>query len=189
MAKRRYRPRRQSANYVWQNMTFGQVLDIPQSGSAQTVNFLLAEKTPGVGFDLGGKSITPFTSDHTLERVVGAMAHNGEGGQTSTTTTDWFAFVLAAVKIPSGLSMGTEGIDLFDSSEADDFLFRMDAVCNETNAQAMPNWHEVNAKARRKFDVGDAIQFLASVHMNTAASRAVKVDLSVNLRFLWRLKV
>lgn len=185
-SRRSYRPKRRDANYVWQSILYGGLLTVDAGAANRTVNFQLNAVIPGVGFDT---TVKPFMNEHTLERVVGAMAHNGQGGTASSSDTDWFPFAIGAVKVPEGLNLSSDGINLFDANEADDYLFRMDTVCNEaSNQDAVPNWHEVNAKTRRKFDVGDSIQFVASAHVIPALTRPFTVDLSMNLRFLWRLK-
>lgn len=185
-SRRHYR-RRPNVNYVWQSVVFQDNVETPNSVAQDTtIDWLLPQVTPGVGFERGAATeLRPFNNEHVLERVVGAMAHNGSGQPGNF--PGWTPVSIGAVKIPEGLQLGTGGINLFDATDADDYLFRMDAVCNVSTGDAIPNWHEVNSKARRKFEVGDVIQFLASAWFEKALTRASTIEIAVNLRFLWKL--
>ena len=181
--KRYYRPRRRSQNTVWQSHVQTETLALSTTDSSRHINGLLPgwELSPGI---VGNE----FTDDHTLERVVGTMAHNARSGPNLISNTSWFPFTFAAVRVPRGLTI-SQAWNLWDNSQGDDFVFRMDAVCNAAqSSDAMPNWHEVNAKARRKFEVGDKMAFAYTLYTDFSDS-SFYLDLVVNLRFLWKLKV
>jgi hypothetical protein len=119
-------------------------------------------------------------------RVVGAMAHNGGAGAATNDNT-WFPFTLSAVKVPAGMT--ATAINLFSGQAVSDLdqLFRMDTVCDAaSNTDAIPNWHMIDRKAKRKFEVGDKISWIVSLIRPLAS--AFHVDFSMNLRFLWQLK-
>lgn len=186
MARYRRRMRRPKANYAWQSIPMSAILATGTSIPAGSkVNWLIGSiQIPGTG---ESGDFEHFQDDHVLERIVGAMSHNGGGDLASTTRPQWFPFSIGAVKVPAGLSLSS-GLNMFDSESADDYLFRMDAVCNQnTSESAVPNWHDVNSKAKRKFSVGDGIQFLASAFFSEAVSRKISIDFSMNLRLLWKL--
>jgi len=176
---KRTRPRR---NMVWQPMFHSEIITIPERTPTNTVvkgTFFTAN--PGVG---EADTFTKFDDTHTLERIRGSMAHNAQG-QESSTVTDWFPFTVAAIKVPSGMTI--DAINLFDSTEADDFFFRMDAVCNAGTSAAIPNWHDVDSKSKRRFEVGDAIAWLWSAIAPATDTRAATIEFSMNLRVLWKL--
>ena len=126
-----------------------------------------------------------FANDHVLERIVGAMAHNGDGNTVAG--NKWFPLTIGALRIPVGMTQ--EAINLFDNTQGDDYFFRMDAVCNAASDEdSIPNWHLINSKSKRKFSVGDTISFLASWIPNVTDS-SVDVDIAINLRILWKLKI
>jgi len=183
MRYRRSRPRAKR-NLTWQPMTNTKILTIPAATlTGAVVSGLLLKVSPGV---YNGTATVPFDADHVLERIRGSMAHNAQG-QESTTLTDWFPFTVAAVKIPKGLTFPATGLNLFENSEIDDFAFRMDAVCNAGTNDAIPNWHDVDSKAKRKFEVGDALQFLWSAVNPGKDNRDKTIEFSMNLRVLWKL--
>ena len=185
--RRYYRPRKSDANYTWQSFP-EKVRASITSGANPTYHGVFPRAfTPGIGVN-GADDFDAFDSEHTLERVVGGMSHNASGFDVNT--IPWICVSLAMIKVPKGLELDTAGINLFDNSEADDFIYRMDAVCNPTNvAQSIPNWHMVNQKTRRKFEVGDTIWVLWSVYNQPEAlTRNLVLDFTFNLRFLWRLK-
>ena len=180
--RRRYR--KPHGSYVWQPVAFNKQIQVPGGTIGTELNGLLFHTVPGVGNNADFKG---FSNDHTLEKIIGSMAHNGEG-ITGGNKPSWFPFTLAAAKVPQGMFPPETGIDLFDSTELDDCAFRMDSVCNNaSNTDAIPNWHAVNAKSRRKFNVGDKLSWLFSLVRNTAT--AFSVELALNVRILWKLKI
>lgn len=173
-------------NFTWQSADHSEIITIP--ATAETGAHLagtLKAITPGIGLN-GDDDFQQFDADHVLQRVRGSMAHNAQGRESSS-VTDWFAFSVAAVRIPKGLTFPETGIDLFDNSEGDDYLFRMDAVCNAGTGQAQPNWHDVDSKSKRRFEVGDTIQFLWSLVNPAQDTQAKTVEFCMNLRLLWKL--
>jgi len=178
-SRRRTSRSRPMYNYVWQPMpfTFGKVIPSGTIGSVHSDT--LTTFTPGIGDD------GHFQDDHVLERVRGSMAHNGIIGVVPTEETLWFPFTLAALKIPTGFS--PQDLDLFDNTQGDDFVVRMDAVCNIGRTDAIPNWHALDSKAKRKFSVGDTLSWIFSLVRPTDSS--FTVDIAVNARVLWKLRL
>jgi len=184
MARRRrmYRPRRQRNNYVWQSVGEQAVISIPASTpTGGRLNGVLSEIEPGIGV---AAALKPFDADHTLERIRGSMAHNALG-QESSSVVDWFPFTVAAIRVPNGLSI--DPYDILDNSKGDDFAFRMDAVCNGGTTAAVPNWHDVDSKAKRKFEVGDKLAWLWGLIAPGMDTREVNIEFAMNLRLLWKL--
>lgn len=180
--RRSYRRNRPRMNYVWQPMVENTIITVPESTAQGTVvKGVFRTVIPGIGFETEVKA---FDSDHVLERIRGAMAHNAIG-QESASVTDWLPFSVAAIRVPNGMTAGA--LNLFDSSEGDDFAFRMDAVCNAGTQQATPNWHEVDSKAKRRFEVGDSLAFLWALVAPGTDTRAFTVEFAMNLRVLWKL--
>jgi len=145
---------------------------------------LLLTVQPGTGIQA---DFEPFDTDHTIERIVGSMSHNGDGVTASTTQTRWFPFTIAARKLPVS-SVQDGNIDLYDSKKGDDHFFRMDTVCNAQQSNpSTPNWHEVNSKSKRTFDVGDKMEWLWSI-VSPFTDTNWSIDVAINLRILWKLK-
>lgn len=193
MPRRTYRPRsRRPQNTVWQCMTWTSVVQVSSGAPGTIVSGKLASAagdvwTPGLGAPFTDEDVQQFDDQVVLERIRGSMCHNGGGANNLGQT--WFPFSLAGIKIPQGFSTPSD-VNLFDNREGEDFFLRHDAVCNAGSTAATPNWHELDSKAKRRFDVGDGIAFLFSLIrpaiMGSPTSFAV--DLAFNLRFLWRLK-
>ena len=178
--------RRRPANYIWQPVTFTENYRVNTPTANVVDNRNLKVFKPGLNMASDPiADVDAFENDHTLERVVGSMAHNGSGLQTSNTTDAWFPLTIAALRVPVGFT--AQSIDLFDPSDGDDFIFRMDAVCNASATAAQPNWHNVNSKAKRRFNAGDAVQFLMSFIPNFTDT-SWNLEVAFNLRFLWKLK-
>jgi len=188
MAYNRRRDRRvstrQGYNYVWQAMPFTENVTVPAGTEGSVHNGTLTTFRPGIGS--ADSDADAFKDDHVLERVRGSMAHNGYV-QTAPLPTDvsWFAFSLAALRIPTGFA--PQSIDLFDNSEGDDFAVRMDAVCNVARTDAIPNWHALDSKAKRKFSVGDTLSWIFSAVRPISSS--FRIEIAVNARVLWKLRV
>jgi len=85
-----------------------------------------------------------------------------------------------------GFSAGQ--LNLFNSEDGDDFVVRMDVVCDVSpTGQAAPNWHPLDSKSKRRFSVGDKLQWLFS--LIRPVTTEFTVDLAVNARVLWKLKL
>lgn len=169
---------RSAQNTVWQSLTHQARLTVDASAVNDTINGVLFETVPSVGGDT-------FEDEHILERIRGAMCHNGDQGSGFNNT--WFPFSLAMVKVPAGLTIqNSDAWSLFDNSKADDYIFRVDHVCDASLNNAAPNWHLVDSKAKRKFAVGDRIVCLWSVIAPTTTEFVI--DVAVNMRVLWKLR-
>jgi len=179
-----YGSRKTDYNYVWQAMPFSENLSIPAGTEGSVHNGVITDFRPGIGS--ADSDADAFKDDHVLERIRGSMAHNGYV-QTAPLPTDqsWFPFTMAALKIPTGFA--AQDIDLFDNSEGDDFAFRMDAVCNVARTDAIPNWHPMDSKAKRRFSVGDTLSWIYSLVRPISGS--FRVEISVNARVLWKLRM
>jgi len=182
---RRYSPQ---ASYVWQPFTQSKEIQVPSVTDGTRYSGVLQELVPGTGLST---TFERFNNDHTLQRVRGSMSHNATSRPAPTGKTTWFPFSVAAIKIPEGLTIPAEGLDLFNTEEANDFIFRMDAVCNAgTTADiATPNWHEVDSKRKSSFKIGDAIAWLWSFVAPFDLSSTFQIDVAMNTRLLWRLKI
>jgi len=181
--RRRYERRsRRIQNVTWQPVQFKNVLSVPAGTTGDVVTGNLGETRPGVGV---GTLHKPFNDDHTLERIRGCVSHNGASSRTPSPPDGWFPFTLALLKVPNGFDLPTD-FNLFDSDEGDDFPLRLDVVCN-VNATVYPNYHEVDGKAKRRFEAGDVFAWLWSLVRPIDA--AFTVSVAFNGRFLWRLKV
>jgi len=182
MRKRRYERRgRRVQNVTWQPVQFKNVITVAAGAVGDVVNGNLGETRPGVGV---GNLHKPFNDDHTLERIRGCVSHNGS--QLVRSDGDaWFPFTLALLKIPNGFDL-PDDFNLFDSDEGDDFPLRLDVVCN-ANQTVYPNYHDVDGKAKRRFEAGDAFAWLWS--LVRPVTGAFTVSVAVNTRFLWRLKI
>jgi len=179
-SRRNYRSRRPDANYVWQPYTYRAQLAVTAGGEDSNYSVAIGNLIPGIG------ESDPFDDDHVLERIRGSMAHNGSTRGGVAGANQWFPLSFGGVRVPKGLT--ENAIDLFDPETADDFLWRYDTVCNAvTNVAAVPNWHAVDSKAKRKFSVGDKVIWLVS--LQRPRTTAFTVDIVMNLRLLWKLKV
>lgn len=185
MANRRryYRPRRRERNYTWQPWYLRHTTNVTES-AGERKDGLLATFVPGVGDTGDPNNIEAFKDDHVLERIRGGMCHIGRVSLNPSGNT-WFPYSLAFLKIPAGFA--GQAINLFDNADGDDFLFRHDVVCRAQNAEAVPNWHNIDSKAKRKFETGDSIAILYSLISPTNTD--FSLDLVMNFRMLWSLKV
>jgi len=182
--RRRYH-RRTPQNLTWQPAYVMTRLVIPAGTAGATMNGVFAYTSPGTVAKDG--TIDAFDDTHVLERIRGAVAHDANG-IASTNTNEWFAMILAAAKIPKGLDVPSDGLDLFASEEIEDVAFRLDTVCNAGNAQnAVPTWHPLDSKAKRRLEVGDRLAWLWSLIRPTAST--FNVDICMNMRLLWKLKI
>ena len=178
--RRTSRYRRQGGSFVWQPYAKTERLVIP---SGNTVGHVYSGVLPTTIEPAFGGEV--FDADHTLERIRGSMSHNANTGVGSSDNL-WFPFSIAGLQIPNG--MNVNAIDLFDASKGDNYFLRMDAVCNANNNQdAVPNWHDVDSKGKRRFNVGDKIAWLWSAIV--PSTRAVNIDCAFNFRILWKLKI
>lgn len=192
MPRRRYGSRRRyspQASYVWQPFTQSKELQVT-GGVTEGTSYsgLLQEQIPGTG---KSTSFERFNNDHTLQRIRGAMSHNALSAPAPTGKTTWFPFSVAAIKVPEGLTISADGLDLFDTEQANDFIYRMDAVCNAgtTSTVATPNWHEIDSKRKSSFKVGDALAWLWSFVSPFTISSTFQIDVALNSRLLWKLKI
>jgi len=196
---RRRRSRRRQGNYVWQTYANAKLLEFEAPTAKDDLHsgeLFATSLKPGLGdplivADEQDVYHTPFTNDHTLERIRGSMCHNG-GQYTATTSVSWFPMSIVAVKVPRGLSIDDEEDypNLFDNGKIGnmDIIYRHDVVCDASSNNASPNWHDVDSKAKRKFEVGDIVKFLYTLRQPFASTvNDWQIEVAVNLRFLWRL--
>lgn len=189
--RRNSRRRREPMNTEWQPICAKYGVQIAAGTLDTVVNGILNPPglvndsgwLPGIGYPQHS-GVDTFDDQHILERIRGSMCHNGIIGVQPTEETLWFPFSIAAIRIPNGMAVSE--LNLFDNSDADDFFFRMDAVCNISRSDAIPNWHEVDSKSKRRFEVGDKFAMLYSLLRPTDS--AFTLDVTFNLRFLWRLR-
>ena len=201
--RRSRRSGRRSQNYVWQSYANSK-RHVWEADSDDTFPLIRSGELfdtalhPGLGDPLRTDTEpsgyqAPFQNDHTLERLRGSMSHNGEGNVTKEPS--WFPLVVACVRIPRGLSIDNEARypNLFDNSELGnmDIIYRHDVVCDSSPSNANPNWHDVDSKAKRKFEVGDIVKWLYSLRQAfdpSPQNASWSLTTSVNIRFLWKLK-
>lgn len=184
MARYRRSYRRKPQNVVWQPVQRIETIAVPAGAVGTVYSKAIFDTTPGiVENDLA--TIDQFDDQHVLERIRGAMSHNGDDRVTQA-SNQWFPFSVAALKIPKGFS-SSDPLNLFSSADIEDLAFRMDAVCNANQTtQATPNWHEVDSKAKRKFEIGDKLAWLVS--LIRPRTDTFNVFFTVNLRILWKLR-
>jgi len=181
--RRRYH-RRTPQNLTWQPAYVSTRLVIPAGTAGAKVNGVFAYTEPGtVAKD---QSVDAFDDTHVMERIRGAVAHDGSGA-ASTNASDWFPMILAGVKIPKGLDIPSDGLDLFASEEIEDVAFRLDTVCEAGNTPAVPTWTPLDSKAKRRFEVGDRLAWIWSLIRPKAAT--FNIDVCMNMRILWKLKL
>ena len=181
--RRSYRPRRRSANYTWQAEWNNTRISLEGAADA-VISGVHFHTQPGLGPGGAAQVPEPFTDSHVLERIRGAMTHNADTS-LSPSGNAWFPFTVAAVKVPKGMS--ATAIDLFNNADGEDFLYCHNVVCRADYADSTPNWHEVDSKAKRVFEVGDQIAWIYSAIK--PVSGTVNIDFCVNLRLLWKLKI
>jgi len=180
--RRRYDTRRNMYSYTWQSMPIMTNHRVPAGTAGEVYSGSLPSFAPGLG---SGGAANVFKDDHVLERIRGAMAHNGYVQVAPLPTSDsWFPFSLGAVRVPVGFA--AQPINMFNSAEGDDFCVRMDAVCNVSRDDAISNWHILDSKAKRRFGVGDKLTWLFS--LLRPIDGAFNIEISVNARALWKLK-
>jgi len=187
---RRRRTTRDKPNYVWQSYVYRLIISVPQDANKEVFGGRIDRQfVPGVGDQYNDDVLfQPFSNDHVLERVVGSLSHNAKG--VAVNNGGWEPLTLAFIRVPEGLTLDSSDLlNLFDNADVDDFVFRIDSVCNPTGslANAMPNWHQVNQKTRKSFHIGDKIVPYWCVFSGDF-NDAHTIDVAWNLRFLWRLK-
>ena len=89
--RRFFRPRRRDANYTWQSYPEKVRVSIPSSNPVYHGVFSRVF-IPGIGKH-DHNDLVPFTNEHTMERVVGAMAHNASGFDVNE--VPWIGVTLA----------------------------------------------------------------------------------------------
>ena len=176
--RRSYRSRPEM-NMTWQPFYLRHDENVTANAGEQ-VDFVLGGLTPGVGRSDGSKD--EFENDHVLERIRGAMTHVGRASLNPSGSL-WFPFSLAFLRIPAGFT--GNAIDLFDNSKGDDFVMRHDTVCRASNSEAVPNWHNLDSKAKRRFSVGDKILVIGSLISPTNTD--FTLEICFNVRMLWKL--
>ena len=181
MGRRRRSYKRPERNYTWQPMWLRHNENVTVNAGAQ-VDFSMGTFKPGVGDAGDPQQIDPFDNDHVIERVRGAMAHVGRATLNPSGSL-WFPFSLAFLRIPAGFT--GQPINLFNSADGEDFVLRHDVVCRASNAEAVPNWHNLDSKAKRKFETGDEIMVLGSLISPTNTDFTLEICL--NFRMLWKL--
>jgi len=182
---RRHRRRsyRRPNSYTWQSVWLQENLDGPAAGNNQS--YVLGYTNPGVG-DSGDHThaIRPFDASHVLERIRGHICHDGATPAPGTEGS-WFPFTLAAMKIPAGVGIATDDIpSILNNTEGDDYFYYGSHVCG---ARVSSNIDPVDSKAKRRFDVGDKIAWLANIVNPFTGSINANVDVTINLRLLWKL--
>jgi len=182
---RRRSYRRTPQNLTWQPAYINTRLVIPAGTAGSKVSGVFTYTEPGVVAKDG--TVDPFDDTHILERIRGAAAHDASGIAQGNVNA-WFPLILAAAKIPKGLDVPSDGLDLFASEEIEDVAFRLDTVCNAGNStRAIPTWGDLDSKAKRRLEVGDRLAWLWTLLRPTAAT--FNVDVSMNMRILWKLKI
>ena len=187
MARRYYRRRshrRTPQNLVWQPVQLRGDWDLTSDNVANTV---LGTVTPGRTQHGNGQAYNSnaFNEDCILERIRGTIHHEGSGLSSATSNVIPVAF--AAVKIPSGLGADND-IDLFSTTDGDDFPFYVSHVCDVSDGSTSTlNEHAVDSKAKRKFHVGDVLKFFGSAVCKAFTNGSPKIEFCINLRILWRL--
>ena len=146
--RRHYRRSRKPHNLVWQPVQLIGNFDMVANGVANTTAGTL---TPGRTTKASGRaySSSPFGEDCVLERIRGTIHHEGSGSVSETERVIPVTF--AAVKIPAGLGADND-IDLFSTSDGDDFPLYLSHVCDiGQGTSSTLNEHQVDSKSKRKF--------------------------------------
>lgn len=190
MPRRRRSYRRPRGSYVWQ--TYANTTDKnlnTNSGTTYAAELFSTPLIPGTGDPRDTTGVqTPFTNDHTLERIRGEVYH--EGRDVSVTQDTVFPLVIAAVRIPAGFSIDRDEIpNLFDNTNIGnlDIIWQNNTICDAAST-VQPSRGVVDQKSRRKFEVGDQIKWYFAFRGSFTDSNWY-LEMVVNLRFLWKLKV
>jgi len=148
-------------------------------------SFVLGYTHPGVGDGADpDQQIRPFDASHVLERIRGHICHDGATPAPGN-EGNWFPFTLAAMRIPAGVVIDDTNIpSVLNNTEGDDYFYYGSHVCG---ARVSSNIGPVDSKARRRFDVGDKIAWLANIVNPFTGSINATVDVTLNLRLLWKL--
>jgi len=181
MGRRQYRRRsyrREQKPMTWQSFARTGNYSVP---SNQNVRFFLGTTFPGIDKENGNN--VPFDAPHVLERIRGTVTHAGQ------LANGVFTLDLAAMRLPKAaadlLDEQTDATKLPDptmNSEGDDYLFYHSLICGTVVDR---NTHEVDNKAKRKFDVGDALVWI--MRANNSRSQNGALQFGLNVRLLWKL--
>jgi len=182
MNRRRHRRSYRRPNaYTWQSFYLQKDLTGPSSQGNES--FVLGYTVPGVG-DAGDGNVRAFDAPHVLERIRGSVCHDGATPAPGN-EANWFPFTLAAMRIPTGVIIDTDNIpSILNNTEGDDYFFYGSHICG---ARVSSNVDPIDSKAKRKFDVGDKIAWLANIVNPFVSGFNANVDLSINVRILWKL--
>lgn len=197
MARFRRRPYRRSghrhSNLTWQPVFIsGQFGPLPYNAEGNHLFLGMTDPGVGTGINAGGTArptVEKFTNEHTLERIRGYMSH--EPTLSTGSSDNWFPLNIGATKVPAELanmlrtSSDIDCPNLFDSSDGEDFFFMMNHLCNVSGTPET-ELRNADSKAKRRFNVGDAIAWFASL-VSPVSSATLKIDFTLNLRLLWRL--
>jgi len=181
--RRSYRRRRTNNTYTWQSFYLQKKLDGPSSQGNSS--FVIGYTIPGVG---DGGTVSPairaFDAPHVLERIRGHICHDGATPAPGNEAS-WFPFSIAAMRIPAGVIIDTDDIpSIMNNTEGDDYFFYGSHVCG---ARVSNNIDQIDSKAKRRFDVGDKIAWLGNIINPFVSGFNADVDLSLNVRLLWKL--
>jgi len=93
---------------------------------------------------------------------------------------------MAGVKIPAGVIIDASDIpSVLNNTEGDDYFYYHAGLCGDSVTTTTGSGVEQDSKARRRFDVGDKIAWLANIFYG--GSTSLIVDVSFNFRILWKL--
>jgi len=181
--RRSRRSYRRNNAYTWQSVAFQADLTGPSAGDNKS--YILGYVTPGIGDGAAlPTSIRPFDAPHVLERMRGHICHDG-ATPAQGTEGNWFPFTIAAMKIPNGVIIDDSDIpSVVNNTDGDDYFYYGSHICG---ARVSSNVDPVDSKAKRRFDVGDKIAWIANIINPFTGNINANVDVTVNLRLLWKL--
>lgn len=188
MARRRYYRRgyrRSKASMVW--VPYSRVDDFTLTSNTYCREDWPAFK-PGMTSGTSGDT-EHFDQDVILERIRGTIVHNGTGGVTNDNLFPfWSALLIAPANLLDKAS-GDELPDLRYNEDGDNYPFFDSSVCDVGSSSAnVPTAHVIDSKAKRRINVGDALKFFFGA-MAPSFSGSAKIQLALNVRLLFRLKV
>lgn len=175
---------------TWQSMNWVEEI----TGNASTSGPVVLKSTklvyPGVqGSPRVGEGDRAFDQPLVLERMRGMMTHDLP--TSSNTVPEIVPVNVAALRVPAEVALGVSGNEipnLANNLEGDDYFFYHASLCGD-QVSTQASTEMVDNKAKRRFEVGDAILFLLNLTYPQLASGSFQIKLAfgLNLRILWKI--
>ena len=154
--------------------------------------FDLGTTTPGLMDFTGGSESTKERFDQTviIERCLGSLVH--DAGASSSSRKKIIPLVIAGCVYPQFVNEKLTGDDLpnpFFNEDQDDYFMFYSHHCQIASGDLIPSEHIIDSKAKRKVEVGDVIRWLGAVFAPTGFPANIGLEITLNVRLLWKLKV